>query len=95
MGFDIAPGYAVTFGPLSPEAALPFLDIVNYPVRPGHYVLIDLPAPPPGPGQEKIEYGTTIIQPLVNADGKWSLALGCPTPLGIKRMRKSGLIGEG
>ena len=95
LNFTIVPGYAVTFGPLSPQAALPFLDIVNYPVRPGHYVRIDLPAPPPRADQEKIEYGTTIIQPLVNADGKWSLALGCPTPLGIKRMRQSGLIGEG
>jgi hypothetical protein len=94
MGFDIGPGYAVSFGPLSP-AALPFLDIVNYPVPPGHYVQIDLPLQPPMAGQKKIEYGTTIIQPLVNADGKWSLAFGCPTPLGIKRMRKSGMVGEG
>ena len=61
----------------------------------GHYFQIDLPLQPPMAGQKKIEYGTTIIQPLINADGKWSLAFGCPTPLGIQRMRKSGMVGEG
>ena len=94
LGFNVAPGYTFVFGKLNPAAALPFLDLVTYPVRPGHYVRIDLNEPPTRADDGAVELGTSVIQYIAGREGDWSLVFGCPTPGGLEIMRQASGAAE-
>ncbi|MCH7865585.1 MAG: sel1 repeat family protein [Proteobacteria bacterium] len=96
FAFEIPPGYTVRFGKLDPAAALPFLDLMTYPVKPGHYVRIDLKDPPTGAGAGAVELATSVIQYIAGGEGDWSLVFGCPTSGGFEKMRQaSGAAAKG
>ena len=80
-------------GKLNPPP-LPFLDLMTYPVKPGHYVRIDLNEPPARAGNGAVELGTSVIQYIAGREGDWSLVFGCPTPGGLEKMRQAGGAAE-
>lgn len=95
LGFSLPPGWTARLGELNADAPLPFGDLVTYPVRPGHYVLIDLAGEPRAEPGDGLALPATVIQPVAEQDGAWSLVFGCPTPEGIARLRRAGLVGAG
>ncbi len=70
LGFKVAQGYTFVLGKLNPPP-LPFLDLMTYPVKPGHYIRIDLKEPP-------------NQCPLWVKSGHFSLPPECPLS-GVKR----------
>jgi len=94
IGFRIPEAYGLAMGPVGIQATLPFLDMVNYPVRPSHYFRIDFKGKPKQTGPGAIEYATAIVQPIVFRAGEWSLIFGCPSAQGLERLRRAGLGGK-
>lgn len=82
MAYGIGTGYTASLGVMQAGAALPFTDLVGYPVAPTHYLKIDLPDPSFEPGTAEQRFGDTVLQFVANQDGAWSLVLGCPTAEG-------------
>ena len=94
FGFKVTPGYTVVLGKRDPAAALPFLDLMTYPVKPGHYVRIDFKEPPARAGDGAVELGTSVIQYIAGQEGEWSLVFGCPTSGGFEKMRQASGAAE-
>ena len=86
---EIPPGYKTTVRPLADDAPLPNTDLVEYPIRPTHYAVMELKGAKAEPGAKTIQLGATIIQYLFESDGSWAFIFGCPTEEGFKKLREA------
>jgi hypothetical protein len=85
-----APGYRVTFSPLTGDSKVPLLppDKFTYPVQPGYQLRIDWNRSADGSSI------ASIIQPLAEKDGTWFLVYPCPNDEGMKFTHERFIEGQ-
>ncbi len=83
---EITPGYKTAVKSLAPDAPIPESSLTEYPIRPTHYMTIELKKAAPEPGSKVIKLGATIVQYLLESGGSWAFVFGCPTEEGLNKL---------